>query len=45
MRHDKVNILARFAKRRRPGRRWGLLPRGRKISVGCCDFMSKIFNE
>jgi len=45
MRTDTVDIMARFTLRRRLARRWSLLPRGLKISVGCGDFMSKIFNE
>jgi hypothetical protein len=45
MHHDTIEILARFTLRRRVARRWELLPCGVKTSVGCQDFMSKIFNE
>jgi hypothetical protein len=42
---DTVHILAQLTTHRRVARRWELLPCGIKISVGCQDFMSKIFNE
>ncbi|HPF37888.1 MAG TPA: hypothetical protein P5081_06985 [Phycisphaerae bacterium] len=45
MRRSAVDMLATLACRKRRSRRTSMLPRGMKVSVGVCDFMSKIFNE